>query len=63
MGDSEQKGHLIKLNLTVIALLTLAVPVLEALVLSFNSIVGVNAKVVVTISPSMSPTLFFKKKV
>ena len=61
MGDSKQKGHLIKLNLTVIALLTLAVPVLEALVLSFNSIVGVNAEVVVTISPSMRPTLFFKK--
>ena len=62
MGDSKQKGHLIKLNLTVIAVLTLAVPVLEALVLSFNSIVGVNAEVVVTISPSMSPTLFKTKK-
>ena len=59
MGDSKLKGHLIKSNLTVIALPTLAVPVLEASVLSFNSIAGVNAEVVVTISPSMSPTLFF----
>ena len=52
--------HLIKLNLTAIALPTLAVLVLEALALSFNSIVRVNAEVVVTISPSMSATLFKK---